>query len=119
LNTLSEQECIGHGTANSDEICNLYKTTEYLYLVRYLGAADNSHQWPFGAFHNPRDSVDFTLQQQPGHGRQVLGNFRDADRPVVHHAKSILHKNITICRQLFSESRVVRFLFRIESDILK
>ena len=116
---LRQQERVGHPATEDQQVDLGQQMVDDPDLVRDLGAAEDGRERSLGRLEELRQHLDLALHQEPGVGRQELG---DADRRGVRSMggpERVVDEDVGVGRQGRGEGRVVGLLLGVEAQVLE
>ncbi len=88
-------------------------------LVGDLGAAEDGRERPLGCLEQLREHLDLALHQQPGVGRQELGDADGRGVRAMGRAEGVVDVDVGVRGQGGRERRIVLLLLDVEAQVLE
>ena len=88
-------------------------------LSRDLGAAEDRRERPLRVLEQLREHLDLALHQQPGVGRQQLGDADGRGVRPVRRPERVVDVDVGVGREGRGEGRVVRLFLGVEAEVLE
>ncbi len=116
---LRQQERVGHAATEDEQVDLGQQVVDDPDLVGHLGPAEDGRERALGRLEQLREHLDLALHQQPGVGRQELG---DADRRgvrPVRRPERVVDVDVRVGGEGRGEGRVVLLLLGVEAQVLE
>ena len=119
LAALGGGERVGHAAADDDGVGDLQQVVDDTDLAGDLAAAQNGHQGPLGVGQGAADDLQLLLDQEAGHGRQIVRHAGGGGVGPVDGAEGVRHIQVRHIRQGLGQSRVVLGLALFKAGVLQ
>ena len=116
---LGQQKGVGHAPAEDEHVDLRHQVVEDVQLAGYLGSADNRGKGPRWRFQQIRQLGNLLLHEEPGVGRQELGNPHGRGVGAMRRPERVVHVDVGVGRELCSKCGVVLLLLGVESEVLE
>ena len=118
-NALSLEEGVGHRAADHEPVDFVEQAVDDGDLVGDFRSAEDGDERPFRVFHRLGEKEYLLGEEHPRRARQNRRDARGGGMRPVHGAEGVLHEDVGQAGQLLRKSRIVRFFFRMETQIFK
>ena len=116
---LREQERVGHPAAEDQQVDLGQEVVDDLDLVGDLGAAEDGRERPLGCLEELRQHLDLALHQEPGIGRQELGDADGRRVGAMGRPERVVDVDVGVGGERGGEGRIVLLLLDMEAQVLE
>ena len=116
---LGLQEGVGHAAADDDGVGDFQQVVDDADLGGHLGAAQDGHQGPLGIGQGAADDLQLLLDQEAGHGGQVVGHAGGGGVGAVDGAKGVGYVNLSHGGHSLGQLGIVLGLALLKAGVLQ
>ena len=116
---LREQECVGHGAADDQDIHLVEQIAQQVELGRNLCAADDRCKRPLRVIQGLRKRFELGLHRAPGIGWKLMTKTFGGSVRAVRGRECVVHPNVAELCKLGNEGGVVLFLARMKAGVFQ
>ena len=116
---LGEEEGVSHAATDDQGVGGVDEVIEDADLGGNLGTADDGDERALRVGEDAGEGIDLLLEQEAGHGRQILGGAHDGTLGAVGGAKGVEDEDVAVRSERLGDLGVVLLLALVEADVLE
>ena len=113
------EEGVGHAATNDQRIDLVEQVLDHTDFIGNLCATKNGNKRAFRIVERLAHDIEFFLDKEAAHGRQIIGQTGGGGMRAMRGAKGVIDKQLGHGCQFLGERRIILRLFLVEADILE